>query len=89
MKARKRVRTKGKIPLSRYFQELKPGDTVALVRDLIDKKGLFPSRFHGLTGTVEKKIGRAYMVKFLNGKVLKRVIVKPLHLKKLENGKTK
>jgi len=89
MLQRKRVRTKGKKGLSRYFYNYKPGDRVALVLDLADQKGKFHKRFHGSTGVIEKKQGRAYVVKFLNGKVLKRIITNASHLKKIQDPKKK
>jgi large subunit ribosomal protein L21e len=83
MKKRKRVREKGKTSLSRIYQEFKEGDKVSLVRDL-SHKGAFPKHFHGLTGTIEGKRGRAYIVGFKNGKVYKKIVVRPVHLKKLK-----
>ncbi|MCL6500828.1 MAG: 50S ribosomal protein L21e [Candidatus Pacearchaeota archaeon] len=86
MKQRKRVRTKGKHMLSKLFQELKEGDKVALYADLsVRGKGIFPRQFHGRTGIVEAKRGRAYIVRFKNGGVYKRLIVSPAHLKKLQD----
>lgn len=82
MKKRKKFREKGKIKLSRAFQEFKEGERVALTRNLASR-GVFPKRFHGLTGMVEGKSGGAYIVKFKNGKAYKKLIVKPAHLKKL------
>ncbi len=85
MKKRKRARAKGKPRLSRVFQELKEGDKVALQADLgIRGRGLFPRQFHGLTGVVEAKQGRAYIVRFKNGGVYKRLLITPVHLKKLQ-----
>jgi ribosomal protein L21E len=70
------------IRLSEYFKELKPGDTVALVRNL-SVKGMFPKQFNGRTGIVVKKLKTAYEVKFLNGKVYRTLLLKPIHLKKI------
>lgn len=83
MKKRKKIREKGKVRLSRVFQEFKEGDRVCLVREL-SQKGLFPKQFHGLTGTIEGKRGRAYMVRFKNGRIYKKLVIKPVHLKKLK-----
>ncbi|UCD20816.1 MAG: 50S ribosomal protein L21e [archaeon] len=84
MLARKRVKDKGKKRLSKYFKEYKPGDRVALVIDLSEQKGRFFKRFQGMTGTIEKKQGNAYVVKFLNGRVIKRVITTSPHLKAIK-----
>jgi len=86
MLKRKRARQKGKKRLSEIFKELQPGDSVVLVRDL-SSKGMFPKHFHGKVARVVGKQGSAYIVKFLNGKVPKTLIVRPEHLKKLKTKK--
>ncbi len=83
MKKRKRIREKGKIKLSKAFQEFKKGDKVALVHELSVKKA-FPEQFYGLSGTIEGKRGMAYIVRFKNGKVYKNLVIKPIHLKRLK-----
>ncbi len=82
-KERKRVRERGKIKLSRYFQELKPGDKIAIVRELALQPA-FPRRLQGRTAIVEKKQGSAYVVKLKDGSKEKRFIIHPVHLKKLK-----
>jgi ribosomal protein L21E len=84
MLQRKRLRTRGKKSLSHYFHEYKPGDRVAFVLDLAEKKGRFPTQFQGRTGTIEKKQGKALVVKFLDGKVIKRMVTNTSHLKPLK-----
>ena len=81
---RKRIRERGKMPLSHVFKEFKVGDRVALIRDL-SRKGRFPKQFQGRTGTVVGKSGKAFIVKFLNGGVYKKLVVKPVHIKKLKS----
>jgi len=89
MLKRKKIREKGKTGLRRIFQEFKQGDKVVLLRNL-SRKGLFPKRFQGRTAEIEGKMGRAYIVGFLNGKKHKKLVVRPDHLKKLvENKKRK
>ena len=83
MVRRKKVRTRGKLKLSQYFQEFKKGDRVAVVRELAEKSG-FPKTLQGRSGIVEAKKGRAYIVKIQQGKMEKRFIIKPIHLKKLK-----
>ena len=83
MLKRKRIRDKRRIRLSQYFQELKPGDKVAIVKNL-SFKASFPPRMQGKTGIIEGKRGRAYIVKLLNGKIHKTLTIKPIHLKKLK-----
>ncbi len=84
MLKRKRIREKGKPRLSKVFKEFKPNEKVIFIRKLGEKDvEPFPKQFHGKTGIVESKIGRAYIVKFLNGKVHKKLVVKPIYLKKV------
>lgn len=79
----KQVRTKGKISLSRYFQELKKGDFVAVVKELAIKAG-FPSRLQGRTGKVEEKRGKSYVIVINDQNKEKRFLINPLHLRKLK-----
>ncbi|MDP3992335.1 MAG: 50S ribosomal protein L21e [Candidatus Pacearchaeota archaeon] len=82
MVMKKSIRTKGKIQLSRYFQSLKEGDSVAVIREpSIDAK--FPERIQGRTGNVVEKRGRAYIVKIMDHDKEKRFIIEPIHLKKI------
>jgi len=84
MADRKSIRTRGKIQLSRYFQELKKGDSVAVVNE----KSLpanFPKRLQGRTGKVDKKIGRSYSIKINDQTKEKEFIISPVHLKKIKN----
>lgn len=82
MLKRKRIREKGKIKFSRYFQNLKKGDKVAVVREL-SLKAAFPKSIQGRTGVIEGKRGRSYVIKIKIGKD-KRFIIHPIHLKKLK-----
>ena len=79
----KRIRTKGKISFSRYFQEFKEGDKVAVVREPA-VKGSFPSRIQGRTGTIKGKRGKAYFVNIKERKMEKNFLIEPIHLKKID-----
>jgi len=83
MSKRKSMKERGKIRLSEYFKELKEGDKVAIKKEKSIKAG-FPDRFQGLTGTVVRKQGRSYVVKFKDFKKEKTLIVQPIHLKRLK-----
>ncbi|MBU3906888.1 MAG: 50S ribosomal protein L21e [Nanoarchaeota archaeon] len=83
MGIRKKTRDSGKIKLSRYFQEIKTGDRVAVVIE----RGVqwsFPKRLQGRSGVIEEKRGDAYLVKIKDQNQEKRFLVEPIHLKKLE-----
>jgi len=82
MLKRKKVREKGKVKFSRYFQNLKPGDKVSVIRELAVKAS-FPKTLQGKTGVIEEKKGECYVVKIKIGKD-KRFIIHPVHLKKLK-----
>jgi len=86
MLKRKTVREKGKIKLSRYFQKLKEGDKVAVVREHSLKIG-FPRQIQGRTGKIEGQRGKCWMVKISLPKTkrCKTYIIHPVHLKKLES----
>ena len=55
---KKKVRTKGKLQLSKYFQELEKGDSVAIVKELAVQSN-FPTRLQGRIGLVEGRRGKA------------------------------
>ena len=82
MVRRKSIRTRGKIQLSKYFQEFEKGDRVSIVRE----KSLqvdFPERMQGRTGVVEGKRGNSVIVKLNDYNKEKRFIIEPIHLKKI------
>ena len=83
---RKPIRKRGKLQLSRYFQELKEGDFVAISREQT-VASVFPKRLQGITGVVEGKRGRAYMIKIKDGNKEKRLLIEPIHLKKIKQIK--
>ncbi len=79
----KKIRTRGKIPLSRQFQSLKTGDSVAVVRE-ISLVGSFPKRIQGRTGIVSSKRGRAYVIDLNDNGKDKQFVINPVHLKRLQ-----
>ena len=82
MLKRKSIKTKGKLKLSQYFQELKEGDRVAIVREQALNPA-FPKRIQGNSGVVAGKKGKAYIIKAFDRNELKTYIIKPMHLRKL------
>jgi ribosomal protein L21E len=82
MVRRKKVRTRGKLQLSRYFQELKEGIRVSILRER-SIEGSFPKRIQGRTGIVESKRGRSYVIKLKDKNKEKKFLIKPIHLKKI------
>lgn len=83
MAKRKKIRTRGKLSLSRYFQELKEGDSVAVKKESAVQAS-FPERMQGRTGTVEEKRGKSYIIKIKDHDKEKKYIIAPIHLKKIK-----
>jgi len=86
MSIHKNPRDKGKISLTRFFQEFKEGDSVAVVRELSIP---FPysQRILGKTGKVLAKRGSSYYVEIKELNKPKRYLIKPIHLKKIKETK--
>ena len=80
---RKKVRTRGKIQLSKYFQIFQEGDNVAVVIEPSIKSS-FPKRLQGRTGKIEDKRGKSYFVKIKDQKKEKSFLIEPIHLKKIK-----
>jgi len=83
MVRRKEIRTRGKIQLSKYFQEFEEGAPVGIVKEKSIPNPL-PKRMQGRTGIVESKKGRAYVVLMKDQNKDKRFIVNPIHLRRVK-----
>lgn len=82
-KFKKDYKQRGKISLRRYLQAFQGGERVALVAEPAVQQGVYFRRFHGMSGTVTRKIGRCYEVRIQDQGKEKRVIVHPVHLRRL------
>jgi large subunit ribosomal protein L21e len=82
-KMQKNVRDHGKIKLSSYLDEFKTGDRVCLATEPSVHEGLYHSRFHGKIGTVVSKKGSCYYVQIKDINMAKKLIVHPVHLKRV------
>jgi len=82
---RKKIRTRGKLQLSKYFQEFNEGDKVSVVKEPAIPS-IFPKRLYGKTGIIEKKRGRAYEIKIREQKNEKIHLIRPIHLKKIKES---
>ncbi|KUO40379.1 MAG: 50S ribosomal protein L21 [Hadesarchaea archaeon DG-33-1] len=80
-KMSKHVRQRGPPPVSRVIQDFGPGARVTIILDPSIVKGQPHSRYHGRTGVVAEKRGRAYVVEIRDGGSIKRIISRPEHLK--------
>lgn len=79
---KQRVREKGKISLSRYFQKLDKGQRV-VIKPNASLPFPLPLRFRGHAGIIESKRGKAYVVKIRDGNQYKKVVLRPIHLTKI------
>jgi large subunit ribosomal protein L21e len=79
-KLKKTVREKGLSPITRALQEFMDGDIVNIDLDPSIQNGMPHPKFHGRTGTVVQRRGRAYMVEVRDGGLMKEVIALPEHL---------
>ncbi len=86
MANRKSIRTRGKLKLSRYFQELNKEDFVMVSKEQ-SVPSIFPKRLQGRTGIVEGKRGKAYIIKIKDGNKNKKFLINPIHLKKIKQIK--
>ena len=81
-KFRRNPRERGLSPITRSFQRFGEGDHVVIVIDSSVQKGWPHHRFHGMTGTVAAKRGRAYVVDVRFGGRTKQAIALPEHLRR-------
>lgn len=79
----KRTRQKGKFSFRRFFQKFKPGDSVAVVRELSLNFG-YSKRLQGRTGKVVEKRGSAYEVNISDLGKQKTYLIRPIHLIKIQ-----
>ncbi len=79
---RKNIKSRGKISLSKYFQELKTGEKVAIVREQ-SSEPKFPVRIQGKTGVIIGKKGEAYIISLMDGNEKKTFVIDAIHLKKI------
>jgi large subunit ribosomal protein L21e len=78
---RKKPRERGKTGLSKILLEYKPGEKVVIKINPSIHNGMPHRRYHGRTGVITSKRGRAYVVKVSQGNAIKEIIARPEHLK--------
>lgn len=82
---RKKIRTRGKFSFSKYFQEFKEGENVAVVREASIPQS-FPKRLQGKTGTIQRRRGKSYLVDIKDQNKAKQFLIEPIHLKKIKSN---
>ena len=83
-KLTKRVRERGISPASRVARIFEPGSEVILHIDPSFPKGQPHPRYHGRSGVVRERRGRAYVVDLREGGTIKKIITRPEHLRAVE-----
>ncbi|MBI2664363.1 50S ribosomal protein L21e [Candidatus Woesearchaeota archaeon] len=78
---------KGKLSLTRYFQQFSIGDAVALRAAPNIHKGLYHRRFHGKTGRVMAVRSNHCDVRIRDGNKDKIIVVNAVHLVRLYGTK--
>jgi len=81
-KFRRSPRERGLSPITRALQRFEIGDKAAIKIDSSVQQGWPHNRFHGLTGTVAGKQGRAYVIDVRFGGKIKKAVVTPEHLRR-------
>lgn len=81
---RRRKNERSRINISRVMHEYKEGDRVAIILDGGQQMGMPHRRFHGRTGFIKARQGRAWVVAVKDKNMPKTVIARPEHLKPLE-----
>ena len=80
-KFKKALRQRGLAPVTTVIQEFEIGQRVHVVVDSSVQTGMPHRRFHGKTGKVLGKQGRAWLLEIKDGNATKTVISRPQHLK--------
>ncbi|ADV64352.1 50S ribosomal protein L21e [Desulfurococcus mucosus] len=79
---KKNIREKGSVPsLSLIMREYKEGEKVHIVINPSVHSGMPHRRYHGRTGIVVGKRGKAYVVKVMMGSKEKTLFVRPEHIR--------
>ncbi len=83
-KLKKSIRMGRTNPITKKMQMFDENDLVHIIIDPSVHKGQPHPRFHGKTGKISDKRGRAYIVEINDGNKPKKLIVRPEHLQMQE-----
>ena len=81
---RKSKRERRRLFIGRTMRTYQEGDTLAIVLDGAQQKGMPHRRFQGRTGEIAGTQGRAYVVRVADGNMMKTVVARPEHLRPIE-----
>ncbi len=80
-KFKKDLRRRGILPVTLLIQKFEDGQKVHIVCEPSTQKGMPHHRFHGKTGTIIGRRGRAWILSIKDGNSTKTVISRPQHLR--------
>lgn len=80
-KLSKKPRERGMPPPSHALREFPRGSRVHIVLNPAIQAGMPHHRFHGLTGTILERRGRAFVVEVVVGRKRKLLTARPEHLR--------
>jgi large subunit ribosomal protein L21e len=79
----RRARERGLSPITHTFQRFAPGESATVVCDPSEHRGMPHMRFQGMTGTIQGKQGRSYILQVKVQSLAKTLIVRPEHLRRV------
>jgi len=80
----RRARQRGLSPITHSFQRFAEGERAAVVCDPSVHGGMPHMRYQGLTGIIQGKQGRAYVLQVKVESLTKTLVVRPEHLKRVQ-----
>jgi large subunit ribosomal protein L21e len=86
-RARTRKKLKKKLvrpAITKFIQEFYPGEKVVITLEPSSYRGMPFPKFKGCVGEIISRRGKSYIVKLINLKKEKKIIVAPEHLKRIE-----
>ncbi len=83
-KFRKNIRERGKLSIDKIIQDFEVGSKATIKIEPSVTKGQPDAKFHGRTGVITGKQGKAFIIKVKDGNKYKKVISRPEHLEKVE-----
>jgi large subunit ribosomal protein L21e len=78
----KKVREKGRLPLSRLLTKYEEGEKVVIDIDPAIHKAMPHKRYQGKVATIVGQRGRAYIMEIPQRKTVKTIITTPEHMRK-------
>jgi len=67
--------------ITKFIHEFRKGSEVVILPEPSSHRGMPHPRFKGRIGKIVEKRGKAYIVEFTDGNKVKKLIVRPEHIK--------